>query len=213
MSGKIALFLHQPRCSVQSGNGILEALSPYYKFKIFTKHELEDDFFKDVEMVCFPGGVGDSDAYDYLLINHRRAIVNFIKRGGRYLGVCMGAYWADKHYFNILDGVEALQYIRRPGTDIRRYYSKAADITWKNAKEKMFFYDGCALVGDQTKFKTIATYSNNDPMAIIQNRIGLIGCHPESQEFWYDKKYLKPHWHNGSHHKLLLDFVDELMKS
>ncbi len=213
MKGKIALFLHQPKCSVQSSNGIIEALSPYYKFKIFTKHEIEDDFFKDVEMVCFPGGVGDSDSYDYLLINHRRTIINFVKRGGRYLGICMGAYWAGKHYFNILDGVEAEQYIKRPKTDIRRYYSKAADIRWKNSEEKMFFYDGCALIGDKSKFKTIATYANGDPMAIIQNRIGLIGCHLESQEFWYDKKYLKPHWHNGSHHKLLLEFVDDLFKS
>jgi hypothetical protein len=49
-------------------------------------------------------------------------------------------------------------------------------------------------------------------MAIIQNRIGLIGCHPESEKFWYDAYYswMKPHYHNGLHHKLLLDFVDKL---
>ena len=49
-------------------------------------------------------------------------------------------------------------------------------------------------------------------MAIIQNNIGLIGCHPESDEYWYDKPYLKKYWHNFIHHKLLLDFVDKLMK-
>jgi hypothetical protein len=53
---KIAIFLHQPKCSVQSGNGIMKALSSHYTFKIFTKHELEDDFFDDVDMVAFPGG-------------------------------------------------------------------------------------------------------------------------------------------------------------
>lgn len=213
MKDKIALFLHQPKCSVQSGNGILEALGTYYKFKIFTKHEIEDNFFKDVAMVVFPGGVGDSDSYDYLLINHRRTIINYVSRGGKYLGICMGAYWAGSHYFNILDGVEAEQYIKRPKTDIRRYYSKAADVKWNNAKTKMFFYDGCALIGDRTKFKTVATYANGDPMAIIQNNVGVIGCHPESQQFWYDKKYLKPHWHKGAHHKLLADFVDQLYHS
>lgn len=213
MKDKIALFLHQPKCSVQSGNGILAALGQQYKFKIFTKHEIEDNFFKDVAMVCFPGGVGDSDSYDYLLVHHRRTIINFVNRGGKYLGVCMGAYWAGSHYFNILDGVEAEQYIKRPKTDIRRYYSKAADVKWNNVKTKMFFYDGCAFVGDRSKFQTIATYTNGDPMAIIQNNIGVIGCHPESQQFWYDKKYLKPHWHKGAHHKLLADFVDQLYHS
>lgn len=212
MKGRIALFLHQPKCSIQSGNGIIKALSPHYSFKIFTKHEFEDEFFKDVDIVCFPGGVGDSDSYDYLLQQNLKAVKNFVNRGGRYLGICMGAYWADKHYFNILDGVESHQYIRRPDTDIRRYYSKAAPVNWAGHPMNMFFYDGCAFVGESSKFQTIATYANGDPMAIIQNRIGLIGCHPESEEFWYDKNYLKPHWHKGLHHQLLLQFVDHLMR-
>ena len=76
----------------------------------------------------------------------------------------------------------------------------------------MFFYDGCSLLGDNSKFETIATYVNNDPMAIIQNNIGLIGCHPESDEYWYEKSYMKKYWHNFLHHQLLLDFVDKLMK-
>ena len=51
MKPTIALFLHQPKCSIQSGNGIMKALSPHYNFKIFTKHELEDNFFDDVAPV------------------------------------------------------------------------------------------------------------------------------------------------------------------
>jgi hypothetical protein len=73
----------------------------------------------------------------------------------------------------------------------------------------MFFYDGCALVGDVNKFKTIATYANGDAMAIIQNNIGLIGCHPESDLFWYDSYS----WMRGkysSKHDLLLEFVNTL---
>jgi hypothetical protein len=85
-------------------------------------------------------------------------------------------------------------------------------VTWQGQQENMYFYDGCALVGDTTKFKTVATYVNGDPMAIIQNNIGLIGCHPESQLSWYTEyhSWMKPHYHNGHHHKLLLDFVDSI---
>jgi hypothetical protein len=76
----------------------------------------------------------------------------------------------------------------------------------------MFFNDGCALIGDNTKFETIATYANGDPMAIIQNNLGLIGCHPESELYWYESyKQMRGQYHNGAHHKLLLDFVDKLM--
>jgi len=204
----IALFLHQPRCSVQSGNGIIQSLTPYYKFKIFTRHQLEDNFFDDVDCVAFPGGMGDADTYDWMLKENAPRIRTFINRGGRYLGICMGAYWADRNYFNILDNVRAVQYIRRPHTDTRRPHAKACTITWNGQADRMYFYDGCALVG--TGVDTVARYANGDAMAIIQDRIGLIGCHPESQQFWYDKNYLKPHWHQGRHNQLLQDFVHDL---
>jgi glutamine amidotransferase-like uncharacterized protein len=213
MKGRIALFLHQPKCSIESGNGILKALQPYYHFKIFTKWRLDSDFFDDVDMIAVPGGIGDSDSHEKLFQENGPKIQQFLKRGGRYLGICMGAYWADKYYFDILDGVRAVQYITRPGTDTRRPHAKAMPVTWLGQPEKMYFYDGCALVGDPTKFETIATYSNGDPMAIIQNRVGLIGCHPESEPSWYSEyhSWMKPHYHNGKHHQLLLDFTDRLM--
>jgi hypothetical protein len=78
---------------------------------------------------------------------------------------------------------------------------------------QMFFYDGCALVGNKQKFTTVASYTNGDAMAIYQNRIGLIGCHPESEKFWYDGySWMKSKWHQGYHHELLLDFTDQLMR-
>jgi glutamine amidotransferase-like uncharacterized protein len=208
----IAVFLHQPYCSVQSGNGIMRALSPKYNFKIFTRHELERDFFDSVDMICFPGGFGDASSFDFLTKENSNRIKQFVQQGGAYLGICMGAYWAGSHYFNILEGVDAEQYITRPNTDTRRPHAKNIDIDWMGLPDKMFFYDGCALVGDQTKFQTIARYANGDPMAIIQNRIGLIGCHPESEPHWYESySWMQGKYHQGSHYQLLLDFVDSIL--
>lgn len=213
MKPKIALFVYDPKCSVQCINGMISALGQHYDFRLFSKNEMEEGFFDDFDIVAFPGGVGDSDSFDGLLKHNKQSVKNFVKRGGRYLGICMGAYWAGKHYFNILDDVEAVQYITRPGTDTRRPHAKAISVTWEGQEEKMFFYDGCALVGNNSKFETVATYSNNDPMAIIQNNIGLIGCHPESEKFWYDSySYMRLHYHNGIHHNLLLEFVNKLME-
>jgi len=210
MKPTIALFLHHPRTSVQSGNGIIKSLQDHYNFKIFTRHELEREFFDDVDCVAFPGGIGDADSYDWLFKTNGSVIRDYLDQGGRYLGICMGAYWADRDYFDILNGVRAVQYIRQPGTDTRRPHAKACSVTWQGQDQRMYFYDGCALVG-HGHFETVATYANGDAMAIIQNRIGLIGCHPESQEFWFDKNYLKPHWHHGRHNQLLLSFVNYLL--
>lgn len=211
MRRKIALFVHQPKCSIQSVNGIMQALTPHYDFKIFTKQELEDDFFDDVDMVAFPGGVGDADSWNYLLRSHVERIRGFVNNGGHYLGICMGAYWAGSDYFDILDSVKAEQYITRPNTCTRRPHAKAMPISWNGYSQNMFFYDGCAFTGDG-EYETIATYPNGDAMAIIQGKVGLIGCHPESQKSWYDNyTWMRKHWHHNTHQQYLLNFVDDLM--
>ncbi len=212
MKPTIALFLYDPKCSVQSGNGMMKALSQYYNFKIFSKTRLEYDFFDEVDMVAIPGGIGDSDTFKQLFKNNGDRVREFIHNGGRYLGICMGAYWAGSHYLDILDEVDAVQYIKRPGSDTRRPHAKNLSVSWHGESINMFFYDGCSLVGNKHKFKTIATYANGDSMAIYQKRIGLIGCHPESEQFWYDSySYMKGKWHSGEQHELLLDFTNDLM--
>jgi len=205
----IALFVHHPECSVDSCNGIIQALSGHYNIKLFTKDWVADGFFDDVDIVAFPGGFGDSDRFDRLFEKNKEEIIKCLRRGARYLGICMGAYWADQYYLDILTGVRVVQYIRQPNSETHRPHAKAMPVLWKNEPEHMYFYDGCTFIGNY--FQTVATYPNGDPMAIIQDRIGLIGCHPESTPAWYDKNYLKPHWHGYKHHKLLLEFVNELM--
>ena len=213
MRKTIALYILDPKCSVQCGNGMMKALGKYYNFKIFSKNIVEDVFFDDVDMVAFPGGIGDSNTWYSILKPNKEKVIEFVQGGGKYLGICMGAYWAGSHYFDILDDVDAVRYLKRPGADTRRPHAKNISIKWQGNPTNMFWYDGCALVGNKHKFQTIATYANNDPMAIIQKNIGLIGCHPESEKFWYDSySWMKPHWHGGAHHELLQDFVDTLMK-
>jgi hypothetical protein len=87
-------------------------------------------------------------------------------------------------------------------------------VIWKGQEEHMFFYDGCAFTGLGLDSSDIySLYPNGDPMAIMQGQLGLIGCHPESEPHWYDSySWLKGKYHNGAHHELLLDFVNDLIK-
>ena len=212
MKPTIALFVADPKCSVQSSNGIISSLDSRYNFKLFSKNRLEKNFFDGVDMIAVPGGFGDSDSYEKLFQHNGERVIDFVNNGGRYLGICMGAYWAGSNYFSLLKDVDAVQYLTRPRTDTHRPHAKNMSVTWQREPMKMFWYDGCALVGSG-QFETVATYSNGDAMAIFQNRLGLIGCHPESQQFWYDSySWMRPHYHMGYHHKLLLDFTDQLMQ-
>ena len=211
MKPTIALFIYDPRCSVQSANGIMQALGNHYNFKIFSKNTVEDNFFDDVDMIAVPGGFGDSESYKTLLKNNQKRVRQFVAEGGKYLGICMGAYWAGSHYFNLLEGVDAVQYIKRPGTDTRRPHAKEIPITWQGQEDSMFWYDGCAFVG-RGRYKTVATYANDDPMAIIQGNLGLIGCHPEAEEFWYSSySWMRTRWTDTRHHRTLLQFANKLM--
>ena len=210
----LALFMRHPECSEDCAYAMVHALSSEYQIRIFTEEELDDDtFFNNLDVIAFPGGIGDSDSYfDFFTRRRANRIAEFISGGGHYLGICMGAYWAGKRYFDILDGVEPVQYIKRSNSDIKRSYGTVAPVTWENQIEHMYFYDGCAMVGDESKFETIARYSNGDPMAIIQGRIGLIGCHPEAPEYWFKKpwEYIHKYYNGGRHHTLLLNFVNKL---
>ena len=202
--------MNNPVADVSCCNGMLDALQDYYKFTLFSKKTIHEINFNKIDLVAFPGGTGDADLFHRIIDKKASIIQNYINDGGKYLGVCMGAYLAGKHYFDLIKDVKVQQYITRPNAEVRRSYQTTINVTWKRKPTKMYFFDGCSFTG--SNFKTVARYANGDPMAIIQKNVGLIGCHPESRETWYrKKKYLRPHWHNGEHHKLLQEFVSELL--
>ena len=202
--------MNNPVADVSCCNGMMEALEDYYRFTLFSKKTLSEVNFNNIDLVAFPGGTGDADLFHRIIGSEAKVIRSYMNNGGKYLGICMGAYWASKHYFNLLSDIEVHQYICRPKAEVRRSYQTTLNVRWKRKETEMFFFDGCAFTGE--KFKTIARYANGDAMAIIQKNIGLIGCHPESRETWYKKSYLKNRWHGGQHHKLLREFVSELIR-
>lgn len=209
----IAIFLQHPECSAQCAVGMYEALSNDFVVDMFNSTQFKHNIFKKADIVAFPGGIGDSDTFFKYLAPHADIVREAIYYGKRYLGICMGAYWAANRYFDLVEGFDAVQYIKRPGADIKRSYGTTAPIIWDNKKVDMYFYDGCALIGNEKKFEVISRYKNNDPMAVIQDNIGLIGCHPESMRSWYDRKNMKDKWHRYHHYKLLLDFTKRLLNN
>jgi len=210
MKPKVAIFLNEPAASESCVNGIMQALRGY-QFQLFSRKTFCNVDFSTVDLVAFPGGYGEADLFNRLVKPNAQIITNYMNNGGRFLGICMGAYWADKKYFNFLRDARAVQYITRPKAEIRRSYSTIANVKWGREYHSMYFYDGTAFTGD--KFRTVARYANGDSMAILQGKIGLIGCHPESMKHWYKKPYMREYWHDDEHHALLHGFVERLMRT
>jgi len=210
----IALFEDdRSKSAIMCGDGIVEALSSHFNIKKFRKHQCIAETFKDVDMLVFPGAIGDADDYFHMFPRKNANVVaDFVANGGAYLGVCVGAYWAGPSYFDILKGAEPVQYIKRPTADIMRSCNIAAHCVWQGEEEQIFFRDGCTFVGDLSHSEIISTYFNKEPMCIRQGKIGVMGACLDSQEWWYDNKTLKQYWHEGRHHELLLQFVNDLIE-
>lgn len=207
----LAIYVQYPIADLECAQALGAICKRKYKIKYLNHSTLTKKALKKVDCLVFPGGLGDSDNFDHLLQDKKKIVQDYLSSGGKYLGICMGGYLAGKHYFNILKNVDAVQYIKRKNAELRYENETVTQIKWKGKTYKMFFYDGCALIGDQSGFKTIARYKNGDPMAIIQGDVGIIGCHPESPKYWYENTPFEKYWHGGRDHELLLDFIEELM--
>jgi glutamine amidotransferase-like uncharacterized protein len=212
MRPRIAIFEHDPECSQDCVDGMIASLHEDFDILIFDESQFSADTLANCDIVAFPGGLGNVDMYySFFKRQQGNVIADFVASGGKYLGICMGAYWAGRDYFDLLINLDPVQYITQQTADVRRSYPTVANVDWQGTKHNMYFYDGCTFVGNG-RCQTIARYSNDMPMAIIQGRVGLIGCHPESQQEWYDKKYLRKHWHNGEHNKMLNSFAKKLLR-
>lgn len=213
MRPKVGLFHKHPHASAECCIGMLRALGDKFDVRILGPEDCTARKMKSMQIVAFPGGVGEADEWSQIFQNRADEVRSYVQKGGGYLGICMGAYWAGPDYFDLCRGVNSCQYIKSDGAEIRRSYMTTADVDWigkdgVSTREKMFFWDGPVFTGDVGQ--VVATYKNGRVMAMRTGRVGLIGCHPESQQSWYVKKYMRTRWHGGRHWTLLQDFVHTL---
>ena len=188
---------------------MLKALSVSNRIQLLGPGECTYRKMRSLQIVAFPGGVGEADEWSQIFHDAVADVRLFAQKGGVYLGICMGAYWAGPGYFDLIKGLEVGQYIKQPNSEIKRSYATTAEVDWLDTREKMFFWDGPVFneVGE-----VVGRYKNGGVMALRKDNIGLIGCHPESQESWYGKKYLKNKWHGGRHWELLQEFTRSLLR-
>lgn len=202
----IGIYKHAPIADPECVDALVSVLVPEYRVVILNHKTLTSSALKEIDVLVFPGGLGDSDNFNKMLLDKKEVVRDYVYNGGKYVGICMGAYLADSHYFNILGDIEVVQYIKRPRAQIKTEYATVADVFWLTQKEKMYVYDAPAFVG-ALKHDVLAYYTNGDAAVIIKNYgkgivLG-IGPHLESQEDWYEEKKLKNYWHKGQHHVIL----------
>lgn len=203
----MTIFVHHPQCELDCAHAMATIFDKAFTVKMITIAELNLNTIADTDILVFGGGFGDADDFDNIFtLGHKLLIHRYLASGGKYLGICMGAYWAGSHYFDILGEVEPVQYIATPDSDIVTEFETVAKVEWRDELVNMYFYDGCAFDNWSPSMDIWATYQNGYPMAIQHNNVGVIGCHPEAKKWWHDDIG----GYDKNNKRLLLEFAQAL---
>ena len=224
MKSLVYVYTDHPMCSIDCADATCEVLnqSGMYDARLigpsaFPKLKFNRKNLFKADCIVFPGGDGDADQFDKDLYKYTRLVNEYVKRGGRYVGICQGSYFAGKHYFNLLEGYDAVQYIKTQNACTRRSGPEIVKINWKgNGPLPIYFHDGAAFKDEGRRdcfANVLGRYKNKEIAALVQTKgngsIGVIGPHPEAQKWWfYSQNRIKDGWTYGVQHEILLDLME-----
>jgi len=136
-----------------------------------------------------PGGGQDIPAaFSAIGEEGAAAIRQFVRRGNNFVGICMGAYLADKDWLGLIPSSLDSEVLRE-GTNIPDQGDYMVDVRWDGKTEQLYYQDGPYLNAEQSAgFQPLAYYANGDiAMAKYQYGKGTVvlsGPHPEAGETW-----------------------------
>lgn len=144
-----------------------------------------------------PGGGQDIPAALASLGEARSAALrDYVAQGGRYLGLCMGAYLADANNLALIPE-ELDSEVGRPGFPVTTIDDTAVAVRWAGHDDHVFYQDGPYLPPSHAPgFHVLATYANGDiaaaRYAFGQGVVALSGPHPEADADWFDQAGIPP---------------------
>jgi glutamine amidotransferase-like uncharacterized protein len=166
-----------------------------------------------------PGGGDDFVAAWKSVRQHAPALRDFVRGGGRYLGICMGGYLAGSDPgYDLLPG-NCDDYTRSRGAEVHDARNAVITVDWPpppHGRERRIFYqDGPYFWLDKgARARVLARYTNGLIAALVvpfgSGRVAVCGPHPEANRSWFRLARLR---YPGSTYDLGRELVDALMVS
>ncbi|MFC4493841.1 BPL-N domain-containing protein [Streptomyces ovatisporus] len=153
---------------------------------------LSADSLADAEVYVQAGGPDDVDGAWTEVRGSARAVREWVRAGGRYLGFCMGGYLAGSDPgFGLLPG-DTDAYTTTPGASVRTSRDTVIAVRWRGRERHMYFQDGPYFdLRKGADATVLATYGNGTVAALVapfgEGRVGVSGPHPEADRSWYDE--------------------------
>lgn len=227
MKPRVLIYVEHPMCSMACADAVWDILKQTNKYEViltgpssFPRLDLNLENLLKSDCIIIPGGMGDADQFDRRLKYKKNIMRHYIDMGGKYLGICQGSYFAGSHFFDLLQGYESVQYIKRKTSDIKKTGPSLVNIKWGNEDKtrSIYFHDGAAFVPTKKEVtgEVKARYTNGDIASLVQDcgkgRIGLIGPHPEAPKWWfYSQARVKEGWKTSLQHDILLDLMRTIL--
>jgi glutamine amidotransferase-like uncharacterized protein len=136
----------------------------------------------------------------------RSTIQSYVGSGGRYIGFCLGAYFAgsDPGFELLPSGIDTDQYITSRGASVKHDKDTIVQVDWSSgapaqqspffgAGRWLFFQDGPLIDVSEASLpagaKVLGRYRSNGALAAVlspygKGWVGVIGPHPEADQSW-----------------------------
>ncbi|HQP36116.1 MAG TPA: BPL-N domain-containing protein [Polyangiaceae bacterium] len=148
-----------------------------------------------------PGGDGNLSGLVGAIGSARGTLIsNFVRAGGRYLGFCMGGFYASSYGIGLLPGPTPTWNDAKSDSFV--------PVSWRGSTRFLYYEGGFHVpqnVADAAGATVIARYGDDDKIAAIVAKVdagalGLVGPHPEGSS-WGDDP-------DGDDSHLVLDLLD-----
>ncbi|CCE28894.1 hypothetical protein E4U22_001225 [Claviceps purpurea] len=180
-----------------------------------------------VELYAQPGGPDLDYAWEQTK-SYTPALREFVSRGGRYLGFCLGAYLAGHSPgFGLLpQGADTDSECCQRGAQVKNDKDTIIQVDWNFSTgphagkilqdQWVFFQEGAVITDfvDTEDTIVLARYSKSGRVASSLSKygegwVGLIGPHPEAPEDWFSSCNIKsPH---GLRFEIGYDLIEATM--
>jgi glutamine amidotransferase-like uncharacterized protein len=156
--------------------------------------DLSADTLAAAALYAQPGG-GNSVKRAYRQMKRSAdPLREYIRTGGRYLGVCMGGYLAGHWRGFCLLPEDTDQFITSPGASVTHAEDTLVDVDWRGRRHRMFFQDGPVFrlpAVTPAGVTVLARYASNGEVAAMvapfgRGKVGVCGPHPEAPDEWYE---------------------------
>jgi hypothetical protein len=144
------------------------------------------------------------------------ALKNYLRRGGRFLGLCGGGFLASTGWDEDRTWVKGLGIIPAKtqvyGNDFK---ARIIPIRWQGQTRPMYFKAGPSfqLVNGLGEAQVTAYYEDGSVAALMspygQGKVAVCGPHPEARESWKDETAGDHHWTSSL--DLGIDFLKDLL--